>query len=196
VLLDAGRVDEARAALARGSKFIQANGSPILKGLHHIVAAKLALRADRDAASATAILEQINRDAASGYSLVGELAQTWRGLAALIENDEDCALSSLRAAVAGMRAGHRILELPTAAVYLAEAEWRAGNQDAADQAADIARAWRNAMSCWGFSPPGKVRRPAVTNCSTPCSTPAPTSPRTPTCAKRSSACADCCPPTR
>jgi DNA-binding SARP family transcriptional activator len=37
-----------------------------------------------------------------------------------------------------MQAGHRILELPTAAVYLAEAEWRAGDQDAADRAADIA----------------------------------------------------------
>jgi DNA-binding SARP family transcriptional activator len=138
VLLDAGRVAEARAALARGGKFIQVNGSPMLTGLHHIVVAKVALRADRDSARATAILEQINRDTASSYSLVFELAQTWRGFAALIEDDEDSALSSLRAAVASMRAGNRILELPTAAVYLAEAEWRAGNQDAADDAADIA----------------------------------------------------------
>jgi ATP/maltotriose-dependent transcriptional regulator MalT len=138
LLLDAGRVEEARTALADGGKFIQANGSPILTGLHHIVAAKLALRADHDTARASAILEQIDRDAASGYSLVCELAQTWRGLAALIEDDEDSALSSLRAAVASMQAGHRILELPTAAVYLAEAEWRAGDQDAADRAADIA----------------------------------------------------------
>ena len=37
-----------------------------------------------------------------------------------------------------MVAGDRILELPTAAVYLAEAEWRAGNEDAADRAADVA----------------------------------------------------------
>jgi DNA-binding SARP family transcriptional activator len=37
-----------------------------------------------------------------------------------------------------MQAGGRILELPTAAVYLAEAEWRAGNEDAADHAADLA----------------------------------------------------------
>ena len=138
VLLDAGRVDEARAALARGGKFIQANGSPILTGLHRIVAAKLALRADRDVGTATAILEQIDRDGANAYSLVSELARTWRGLAALIEDDGDSALSSLRPAVASMQAGHRILELPTAAVYLAEAEWRAGNQDAADRAADIA----------------------------------------------------------
>jgi len=138
VLLDAGRIEEARAALARGDKFIQVNGSPMLTGLHQIVAAKLALRADHDAARATAILEQIDRDAAGGYSLVCELARTWRGLAALLDDDVDSALSSLRAAVAGMQAGHRILELPTAAVYLAEAEWRAGNQDAADQAADVA----------------------------------------------------------
>jgi DNA-binding SARP family transcriptional activator len=138
VLLDAGRVNEARAALARAGKFIQANGSPILTALHRIVAAKLALRADRDTANATAILVQIDRDTAGAYSLVSELAQTWRGFAALIEDDGDAALSSLRAAVAGMQAGHRILELPTAAVYLAEAEWRAGNQNAADCAADIA----------------------------------------------------------
>ena len=138
VLLDAGRVTEARAALAGGATFLQANGSPILTGLHNIVAAKLALRADRDTASATAILEQIDRIGASRYSLVFELAQTWRGLAMLIEDDEDSALSSLRVAVASMRAGHRILELPAAAVYLAEAEWRAGNPEAADRAADIA----------------------------------------------------------
>lgn len=138
VLLDAGRVNEARAALARAGKFIQANGSPILTGLHHIVAAKLALRADRDAANATEILAQIDRAGAGAYSLISELAQTWRGFAALIEDHDDVALSSLRLAVAGMQAGHRILELPTAAVYLAEAEWRAGNQEAADCAADIA----------------------------------------------------------
>lgn len=138
VLLDAGRVDEARAALARGGKFIRANGSPILTALHQVLAAKLTLRADGDAASATAILDLIDRDAARGYALVFELAQTWHGLAALIQGDEESAVSSLRAAVAGMQAGRRILELPTAAVYLAEAEWRVGNPDAADRAADIA----------------------------------------------------------
>jgi DNA-binding SARP family transcriptional activator len=138
VLLDAGRVEEARAALARGGDFIQANGSPILTGLHQIVAAKLALRGDRDAGAATALLERVDRGPAASVSLVRELAQTWRGLAALIEDDQDTALSSLRAAVRSMCAGGRILELPTAAVYLAEAEWRASNQDAADRAADIA----------------------------------------------------------
>lgn len=138
ILLDAGRVDQARAALARGGKFIQINGSPILTALHQVLAAKLMLRADRDAAGATALLNQIDPDLARDCALVFELAQTWRGLAALIEGDDHSALSSLRVAVAGMQAGRRILELPTAAVYLAEAEWRAGNQDAADRAADVA----------------------------------------------------------
>ncbi|GAS91817.1 BTAD domain-containing putative transcriptional regulator [Mycolicibacterium brisbanense] len=138
VLLDAGRPEEARAALARGSTFIQANGSPMLTALHQVLAAKLMLRADRDTAGATAILNQIERDAARRYAVVFEFAQTWHGLAALIRDDVDGALSSLRAAVAGMRSGGRILELPTAAVYLAEAEWRAGNPDAADRAADVA----------------------------------------------------------
>ncbi|MBV9526467.1 MAG: transcriptional activator domain protein [Candidatus Dormibacteraeota bacterium] len=141
VLLDAGRVDEARAALARGRKFVRSSGSPLWVALHHIAEAKLALRADRDAARAIAVLAEIDRDpSASGYPLVRELAQTWRGLAALLDYDEDTALSSLRRAVAGMHASGRILELPTAAVYLAEAAWRAGNQDAADHAADIALA--------------------------------------------------------
>lgn len=138
VLLDAGRVEQARTALACGAKFIQANGSPILTALHQTLAAKLVLRADRDATGATDILTGIDGDVARGYSLVFELSQTWLGLAALMRGEHDDALSSLRAAVAGMCAGRRILELPTAAVYLAEAEWRAGNPDAADRAADLA----------------------------------------------------------
>ena len=139
VLLDAGRVDEARAAVARGRKLALTSGSPAWVAVNHIAAAKLALRVDRDTASAAAALAEIDSDpAVRSYPLVAEWAQTWLGLAALLEDDEATALSSLRVAVAGMCASRRILELPTAAVYLAEAEWRAGNQDAADAAADVA----------------------------------------------------------
>lgn len=139
VLLDAGRVDDARATLARGRELARESGSPAWIALQHIAAAKLALRADRDTTSATAALAEIDSDrAAKDYPLVREWAQTWLGLAALLQNHDATALSSLRAAVAGMCASGRILELPTAAVYLAEAEWRAGNQDAADHAADVA----------------------------------------------------------
>ena len=38
--------------------------------------------------------------------------------------DTAAALARLRRAVEGMLVGDRMLELPTAAVYLAEAEWR------------------------------------------------------------------------
>jgi ATP/maltotriose-dependent transcriptional regulator MalT/DNA-binding SARP family transcriptional activator len=137
VLLDAGQLDQARAALTRGRKLAQERGRPGWAALHHIAAAKLALRADRDPARAIAALDEIAR-APAVEALVRELAQTWRGLAALLRDDQETALSSLRAAVAGMQASGRILELPTAAVYLAEAEWRADNPDAADRAADIA----------------------------------------------------------
>jgi DNA-binding SARP family transcriptional activator len=37
-----------------------------------------------------------------------------------------------------MTASDRILELPTAAIYLSEARWRAGDEDGADAAADLA----------------------------------------------------------
>jgi DNA-binding SARP family transcriptional activator len=137
VLLDAGRVDDARAALAHGGELSRARGRLAWAPLHCIAAAKLALRAGHDPASATAALAGVDRVPAA-TALVCELAQTWRGLAALFEDDQETALSSLRAAVAGMQASGRILELPTAAVYLAEAEWRAGNEDAADHAADLA----------------------------------------------------------
>src|SRR5262249_420351 len=78
VLLDAGRVDEARAALARGRKFARESGSPAWMAFYHIAAAKVALRADRDTTRAIAALTEIDNDpAARAYPLVREWAQTW-----------------------------------------------------------------------------------------------------------------------
>jgi hypothetical protein len=48
------------------------------------------------------------------------------------------ALDCLRDAVSLLQAGGLFLELPIAAVLLAEAEWRAGHEDEADRAADLA----------------------------------------------------------
>jgi DNA-binding SARP family transcriptional activator len=62
----------------------------------------------------------------------------WYGLALLRESRDADALERLRRAVHGMVSGGRILELPIAAVYLSEAEWRTGDPDAADAAADLA----------------------------------------------------------
>ncbi|MEU6182193.1 hypothetical protein [Streptomyces coeruleorubidus] len=48
------------------------------------------------------------------------------------------ALDCLREAVSLLRAGGLLLELPVAAVLLTEAEWRAGHEDEADRAANLA----------------------------------------------------------
>ena len=71
------------------------------------------------------------------YRFIGELADTWRGLA-LLRCQRPEAVDVLRRAVRSMVAGDRILELPRAAAYLAEAEWRAGNEDASEEAARLA----------------------------------------------------------
>jgi DNA-binding SARP family transcriptional activator len=63
---------------------------------------------------------------------------TWYGLVLLLEGHDDEARVRLRRAVESMMSGDRMLELPTAAVYLAEAEWRAGDEEAADAAVDLA----------------------------------------------------------
>lgn len=63
---------------------------------------------------------------------------TWCGLALLLERKDEEARERLRRAVEGICAGGRYLMLPTAAVYLAEAGWRAGDGEAADRAADLA----------------------------------------------------------
>ena len=80
------------------------------------------------------------RPAAREYGFIAEQVDTWTGYADLLDGDAGAALRRLRAATGRMLAGDRILELPTAAVYLAEAEWRRGDEDAADRAADLALA--------------------------------------------------------
>jgi ATP/maltotriose-dependent transcriptional regulator MalT/DNA-binding SARP family transcriptional activator len=139
LLVDAGRGDEARAAIAEGRRIAQADGSlsPIV--LNSFADAKLALRLEKDPVLARAVLD--HAESASNARRIAWAAETFDtlyGLALLLQRHDEPALARLRSAVAGMQEGDRILELPTAAVYLAEAEWRAGNEDAADRAADIA----------------------------------------------------------
>jgi DNA-binding SARP family transcriptional activator len=69
-----------------------------------------------------------------------ELGDTWDGAAALLADQPDEAARVLRQAVASMRRGDRILVLASALVYLAEAEWRLGNEEASDRATDEAYA--------------------------------------------------------
>ena len=76
-----------------------------------------------------------------GLAAFREWAEAWLGAALLLtEDDAAPALALLRRAVSGMRRAHRHLELPAAAIFLAEAEWRAGDEDAHDAACEIAYA--------------------------------------------------------
>jgi DNA-binding SARP family transcriptional activator len=139
VLIDAGQDDAARAMLAEGRAMTIAAGSPSLETMNQLAEAKLALRVDRDTARARDVLERPGLlHVTAEFSYMAEAADTWYGLALLRESEDAAALIRLHRAVQGMLANDRLLELPTAGVYLAEAEWRAGNEDAADAAADLA----------------------------------------------------------
>jgi DNA-binding SARP family transcriptional activator len=139
LLVDAGRAEDARVAAARGRELARATGAPSFEMVAAITAAKLSLRLDRDHESARAALDEAEEHAATcPYPFLTEQIDTWYGLALLLAGEDGAARLRLRRAVASMTAADRLLELPTAAVYLAEAEWRDGDEIAADAAADVA----------------------------------------------------------
>jgi DNA-binding SARP family transcriptional activator len=139
VLIDAGRRDEARDTIERGRRLARASGSVILQFSNQLEEARFALRLDRDPAAARAALDRLAEGpGVRSFPVITEQLDTWYGLALLLESDDVAALARLRSAVESMTGGDRMLELPTAAVYLAEAEWRAGDEEAADRAADLA----------------------------------------------------------
>ena len=139
LLIDTGHEQEARAALVEGRDVARRSGSLIFELFNGVVAAKLELRLARDPWAAQGVLHRLERElGARRFPHVREMVDTWFGMALLLQNDNAEALRRLRRAVAGMLAGDRLLELPTAAVFLAEAEWRAGEEERADRAADLA----------------------------------------------------------
>jgi DNA-binding SARP family transcriptional activator len=139
VLIDAGREEQAREAIARGRRLARQSGAVLYESSNDIVEAKLELRLKRDPSAARAALDRVERRAAAMRApFARDPLDTWYGLVALLEGKDDEALARLRPVVERMMGGDRMLELPTAAVYLAEAEWRAGDEEAADRAADLA----------------------------------------------------------
>ena len=135
LLVDAGRRDEARAAVAEGRRLAHADGSLSPLGLNAFADAKLALRLEKDPRLAREILDRAEAmPRLRQITWAAEVFDTFYGLALLLQGEDEAALARLRSAVGSMREGDRILELPTAAVYLAEAEWRAGDEDAAEGA--------------------------------------------------------------
>lgn len=74
----------------------------------------------------------------TGHLAYLEWGLTVRGRALLMRGDTEEAAADLRRAVAGMTHAERLLMLPLAGVYLAEAERRLGDLEACDAAAAIA----------------------------------------------------------
>jgi DNA-binding SARP family transcriptional activator len=139
LMIDLGDVARAREVLASGRALIEQTGSVVFEMLNRLIEAKLELRLARDPAAALEILDALEREGdARRYDFIEEQLETWRGLALLLDGPGADAVGPLTRAVASMQRSGRILELPTAAALLAEAHWRAGDEDAADRAADLA----------------------------------------------------------
>jgi DNA-binding SARP family transcriptional activator len=140
ILIDLGRARAAREAVMHGREMTHRSGSLVFVMLNELIEAKMEIRLNRDPQAALAVLARLQeRHAASEYHFIGEAADVWTGLALLVLGENERALGHLEHAVATMTASDRILELPTAAVYLSEARWRAGDEDGADAAADLAQ---------------------------------------------------------
>ena len=117
-----------RVARCCARELIGASGSQVYDMLSLVMEAKLELRLQRDADVALALVDRLERrPAARRYGFVAEQIDMWAGYAHLLQGEAAAALGRLRDAVARMLASDRILELPTAAVHLAEAEWRCGD---------------------------------------------------------------------
>ena len=139
ILIDLGRREQARVAVQRSRELTRTSGSLVFVMLSELIEAKLEIRLNGDPGAALAVLDQLeDRQAAREYRFIGEAADVWRGLSLLALGEDARALAHLERAVETMTAATRLLELPTAAVYLSEARWRAGDEDGADAAADLA----------------------------------------------------------
>jgi DNA-binding SARP family transcriptional activator len=102
--------------------------------------AEFAVRLERDGVAAHQAIERLHTLGPGRVVVFRELGASWEGAALLLEDDAIGAAEVLREAVASMRRGDRRLALARALVYLAEAEWRLGNEEASDRATEDAYA--------------------------------------------------------
>lgn len=139
LMADLKRPEEAWTALIDGRPLLERAGSGVFRMFARLLEVMLALRFDRNVSMARAALSAIEREpTAMDRIRIVEQLHLWRGMIGLIEDRPEVAAEQLREAVAIMTRWDRWLFLCQAAVYLAEAEWRLGNEEAADAAADLA----------------------------------------------------------
>ncbi|MEU4097857.1 BTAD domain-containing putative transcriptional regulator [Streptomyces sp. NPDC026673] len=138
LMLDLGRGEEACASIQRGRDLIASTGSKVYRNMSLLVEAKLWLRLEGDTRRADRVLAEAAAGGASEYILTRETWQMWSGLSMLLQDKDAEARELLAECVLSMQKGDRHLDLPTAAVYLAEAQWRLGLEDESDATADLA----------------------------------------------------------
>lgn len=139
VLIDAGRREAAREAIAHAQALGRARGALDLLLLGRLSGVKLLLRLDRDPDAALAEIDRLEREpAARAWPFVAGPLATWHGCALLMRGEDAAAQRQLEHAVELLRDAGLLLDLPAAAAYLAEARWRADEEEAADRAADLA----------------------------------------------------------
>ena len=137
LMYEIGDRDEAWRLLHEGRRQIMATGSLMFEAYSLLIEAEFELRLHDDPAAARAILDRLaSHPVASRYAFLAEQRDMLSGLLYLLAGRAGDAAADLRRAVDGMRRGRRLLYLPPAAVYLSEAEWRCGHEDAADAAAE------------------------------------------------------------
>ena len=138
LMLDLGRGDDAWATLQRGRDLIEATGSKVFQNMSLHAEAKLCLRLEGDTQRADRVLAEAAANGASEYALTRDTWQLWSGLSMLLQGRDAEAQDHLSTCLRSMRKGDRTLEVPTVAVYLAEAQWRLGLEDESDATAELA----------------------------------------------------------
>ncbi len=140
IFIDAGDVRRAREVLIDSRAHLDQIGARAWSVCMALVEARLELRMERSPAAARRALDAIKGDPCAESWLFRAAMDTWYGFADLLDGDDEAALARLRLTIERICACDGSLELCAAAVYLAEAEARAGDLDAATRAADLALA--------------------------------------------------------
>jgi DNA-binding SARP family transcriptional activator len=138
-MAEIGDRDEAWRLLHEGRQQIVSTGSVLFEAYSMLIEAEFELRLHDDPAAARTVLARLaSHPAGRRYAFLIEQRDMLSGLVKLRDGQAEDATEELRHAVSGMQLGGRNLYLAPAAVYLSEALWRCGDEDAADAAAQLA----------------------------------------------------------